>query len=54
MNRISLQDLNATSPARFVEALGDIFEHAPWVAQRALDQRPSAHAHSCIRSCVPW
>lgn len=55
MNRISLQDLNAASPARFVEALGDLFEHAPWVAQRALDQRPfgsRAQLHQALCAVV--
>jgi len=55
MNRISLRALNAASPARFVEALGDIFEHAPWVAQRALGQRPfgsRVHLHQVLCAVV--
>ncbi|HSI42507.1 MAG TPA: 2-oxo-4-hydroxy-4-carboxy-5-ureidoimidazoline decarboxylase [Xanthobacteraceae bacterium] len=41
-NRISLDALNAADPAAFVHALEDMFEHAPWVAERALHRRPFA------------
>ncbi len=37
-----LNELNATSPERFVSILGDIFEHSPWVAERVLPGRPFA------------
>jgi beta-ureidopropionase / N-carbamoyl-L-amino-acid hydrolase len=37
---ISLSDLNACSPAEFVAALGGIFEHSPWVAERVVGSRP--------------
>jgi 2-oxo-4-hydroxy-4-carboxy-5-ureidoimidazoline decarboxylase len=40
MNPISLDDLNAADERGFVEALGNIFEHAPWVAQSVARQRP--------------
>ncbi len=55
MNRISLQELNAASPAHFVEALGDIFEHTSWVTQRALGQRPfgsRVHLHQVLCAVV--
>ncbi|KQP95311.1 2-oxo-4-hydroxy-4-carboxy-5-ureidoimidazoline decarboxylase [Methylobacterium sp. Leaf117] len=35
-----LDDLNRASPAAFVDALGAVFEHAPWVAEAAAGQRP--------------
>lgn len=38
----SIQDINQLSPAQFVELLGGIFEHSPWVAERACVQRPFA------------
>jgi len=38
----TLDSLNAASEPDFVAALGDIFEHAPWVAQAAALQRPFA------------
>lgn len=37
---ITLEQLNALAPAEWVTALGGIFEHSPWVAQRALGARP--------------
>lgn len=37
---ISLSDLNASTEAEFVTAIGDVFEHAPWIAERAARQRP--------------
>lgn len=38
--RIGLDELNALSSADFVVALGDVFEHAPWVAEAAAKRRP--------------
>ncbi len=37
---ISLSGLNSCSPAQFVAALGGVFEHSPWVAERVLSLRP--------------
>ncbi|MGH9348525.1 MAG: 2-oxo-4-hydroxy-4-carboxy-5-ureidoimidazoline decarboxylase [Vicinamibacterales bacterium] len=39
---MTLSDLNAYDRAHFVEALGWIFEHSPWVAERAWEHRPFA------------
>ena len=39
---IALHQLNASSEADFVAALGDVFEHASWVAERAYPARPFA------------
>ena len=39
---LSIDELNQCSAARFVEALGGIFEHSPWVAELACPQRPFA------------
>src|ERR1700730_429601 len=36
----SLAAINAMPAADFVAALGDVFEHAPWVAERAVAGRP--------------
>jgi OHCU decarboxylase len=38
----TLAALNDASPAAFVAALGAIYEHSPWVAERVLAQRPFA------------
>ncbi|MGE5146140.1 MAG: 2-oxo-4-hydroxy-4-carboxy-5-ureidoimidazoline decarboxylase [Candidatus Eiseniibacteriota bacterium] len=40
MAAIDLKTLNDASEAEFVTALGDIFEHAPWVAEGAAKARP--------------
>jgi 2-oxo-4-hydroxy-4-carboxy-5-ureidoimidazoline decarboxylase len=37
---ISLDQLSARDRAAFVAAVGDVFEHAPWVAERAYAARP--------------
>lgn len=39
----SLLDLNRLSRADFVKVLGSLFEHSPWVAERAEIRRPFAH-----------
>jgi len=40
MAQISLDDLNAMDGPGFMRALGDIFEHAPWVAEAVAAARP--------------
>jgi 2-oxo-4-hydroxy-4-carboxy-5-ureidoimidazoline decarboxylase len=42
MTSVSLQGLNSSDQAGFIAALGDIYEHAPWVAQAVYGQRPFA------------
>jgi 2-oxo-4-hydroxy-4-carboxy-5-ureidoimidazoline decarboxylase len=37
---ITIKQLNDCSATRFVELLGGIFEHSPWVAERVYHQRP--------------
>jgi len=39
---ITLEALNAADRTAFVAAVGDIFEHGPWVAERAHAARPFA------------
>jgi 2-oxo-4-hydroxy-4-carboxy-5-ureidoimidazoline decarboxylase len=39
---ITLDQLNDSDRAAFVSAVGDIFEHGPWVAERAHAARPFA------------
>lgn len=43
---ITLASLNAACPADFIAALDGIFEHSPWVAERAAASRPF---HSSVR-----
>lgn len=37
---MTLWELNRITPSAFATALGDIFEHSPWVAERAGTARP--------------
>jgi 2-oxo-4-hydroxy-4-carboxy-5-ureidoimidazoline decarboxylase len=39
-NQFTLEQLNKIDQAQFVAALGDIFEHSPWVAERMASKRP--------------
>jgi 2-oxo-4-hydroxy-4-carboxy-5-ureidoimidazoline decarboxylase len=39
---LSLSEVNRMSAAEFVRALGGVFEHSPWIAERALAARPFA------------
>ena len=39
---VTLSDLNTADRDGFVAAIGDIFEHAPWVAEGAWAKRPFA------------
>ncbi len=39
---VTLAEINALDVAAFVARLGHIFEHAPWVAERAASHRPFA------------
>ena len=39
---MQLADLNRTDRRAFVAALGAIFEHSPWVAERSFGDRPFA------------
>jgi OHCU decarboxylase len=52
---IALDELNRLSSEEFVQTLGGIFEHSPWVAQRAAILRPFAsrlHLLDAMRSVV--
>ena len=42
MTQITLDQLNAMDRGGFVAALGDVFEHTPWVAETAFASRPFA------------
>ena len=46
MAQVTLADLNACSQAEFVAALGNIFEHSPWIAEQAAAERPFAGIRS--------
>src|SRR6201997_4726112 len=40
MSQVKLSALNACSKDHFVAALANIFEHSPWIAERAATSRP--------------
>jgi 2-oxo-4-hydroxy-4-carboxy-5-ureidoimidazoline decarboxylase len=40
MKRLALAQLNKASEQDFAAALGSVFEHSPWVAERAAAKRP--------------
>jgi 2-oxo-4-hydroxy-4-carboxy-5-ureidoimidazoline decarboxylase len=40
--KIPLDELNRMDKAAFVAAVGEVFEHAPWVAETAFAERPFA------------
>jgi len=40
MAQITLDELNRMDRAAFLTALGEVFEHAPWVAENVADARP--------------
>jgi 2-oxo-4-hydroxy-4-carboxy-5-ureidoimidazoline decarboxylase len=42
MSQISVSDLNTCAKVDFVAALGNIFEHSPWIAEQAANMRPFA------------
>ena len=39
---MDIATVNAMDKPAFVAAFGDVFEHSPWVAERAYDRRPFA------------
>ena len=49
---MTLEVLNRMDRSSFKEALGWIFEHAPWVAERAWESRPFADLNHLHRAMV--
>ena len=52
---MTLEELNAADAAAFTAALGDVFENAPWVAERAAAARPFASVaalHDALMAAV--
>jgi 2-oxo-4-hydroxy-4-carboxy-5-ureidoimidazoline decarboxylase len=43
MAQLTLDELNRMDKSAFVNALGEVFEHAPWVAESAFGARPFAN-----------
>jgi 2-oxo-4-hydroxy-4-carboxy-5-ureidoimidazoline decarboxylase len=49
---MTIADLNSLERAEFVSAIGWVFEHSPWVAERAWIMRPFADAQALHRAMV--
>jgi 2-oxo-4-hydroxy-4-carboxy-5-ureidoimidazoline decarboxylase len=47
---LSLSTINGMERAAFVATLGGVFEHSPWVAERAWDARPFADVGALHRA----
>lgn len=50
MPGVTIAELNALDQARFVELLGMVFEHSPWVAQRAWRRMPFDSVEGLFRA----
>ena len=42
VHKLSFKEINALNKAEFVKAFGGLFEHSPWIAERAAEARPFA------------
>ncbi|PWT98763.1 MAG: OHCU decarboxylase [Terriglobia bacterium] len=49
---MTVAELNALDRERFVEAIGWVFEHSPWAAERAWELRPFANIESLHAAMV--
>lgn len=52
---MTLAEINRLEPAAFVALLGAVFEHSPWVAERAWRERPFRsldHLHAAMTGAV--
>jgi hypothetical protein len=56
MKKFTLDHLNKCSPQEFVASLGGIFEHSPWVAERAarrpVFQRQRRRENATVKSAT--
>lgn len=50
--RLSLAELNQAAAPRFVELLEGVYEHSPWIAERAAAKRPFATSAALARALV--
>jgi 2-oxo-4-hydroxy-4-carboxy-5-ureidoimidazoline decarboxylase len=52
MNPVSLEDLNAAGRDAFVAVLGEVIEHAPWVADAVYAERPFANLNALYQALI--
>jgi len=51
MNTYSLEQLNEMAADAFVQALGQVFEHSPWVVVAAAERRPFQSEKALLAAC---
>jgi len=49
---LTLDDINALPPEAFIARYGALFEHSPWVVERAAALRPFADLHAGLMQAV--
>ena len=49
---VSLVELNKGEDVDFIAALGDVFEHSPWLVARTASARPFASRDALIDSLM--
>jgi 2-oxo-4-hydroxy-4-carboxy-5-ureidoimidazoline decarboxylase len=49
---VGLEEANSLSKHEFVARLGGVFEHSPWVAERAWSKRPFRSLHDLHRAMM--
>lgn len=49
---MTLDQINALEPAAFVAKFGTLFEHSPWVVERAAALRPFANLHTGLMAAL--
>jgi 2-oxo-4-hydroxy-4-carboxy-5-ureidoimidazoline decarboxylase len=52
MKRLGIAQINAMTPGDFLAAFGGVFEHSPWIAERAWARRPFPDAESLHAAMV--
>jgi 2-oxo-4-hydroxy-4-carboxy-5-ureidoimidazoline decarboxylase len=52
MTAVPLETLNTTDRQTFVSALGEVMEHAPWIAENAFAARPFASLQALYQAMV--
>jgi len=52
MNPVSLERLNAVDRNAFVAILGEVIEHAPWVAEAVYPARPFANVNALYQALI--
>lgn len=49
---LTIDRLNEVNQAQFIEILGEIFEHSPWIAEKAANAKPFSSLHHLHQEMV--